>query len=234
MSADTNSVPASSNPSWSSIKERKLAALILERFGNVPEAAVAWAQMLDIYTALIEFDGDLAEIEEAFLKMVSLPEVEDLDQDTPIQVISGDGSGEVLSTHSLKDILDILDGISDRDKKGIRSMRHGGFLLLTLPNGNNIRLYKTFPKPKAGMGGTYRIGGDVYPCTVIHATDTQVTVRFDNTAHRNGTTYFLPDEEGERVTFTWRKKSRRWRKKGSKNGAVFSLGTRRYRMDPSF
>lgn len=67
-----------------------------------------------------------------------------------------------------------------------------------------------------GEGATYSIGSDYYPVTVRRVTATRVVVTCDRTA---GPGVFLPDADGEEMTFTLRKGGR-WIRKGGHCGSL--------------
>ena len=107
---------------------------------------------------------------------------------------------------------------------------------ITLPNGNTI---------SAGQGGSYGIGSDTYPVTIIGWTKSGKTLYYQDAIARatNDSDYygtqrylFIADPSAKVRTATWRTGRRTggaFRPKGSKCGYI---GTNGYykRMDPSF
>lgn len=66
-----------------------------------------------------------------------------------------------------------------------------------------------------GMGATYQIGADRYPCTVRRVTPCRVTVTLDRAL---GFGLFEPVEDGDVVIFTLRTARLRWQRMGGSSG----------------
>jgi hypothetical protein len=107
---------------------------------------------------------------------------------------------------------------------------------ITLPNGSTI---------SAGQGGSYGIGSDSYPVTIIGWTKSGKTLYYrsaiaratkDSDYYGTQTYLFIADPSAPVKTATWRTGRRTggaFRPKGSTNGYVSTNGYRK-RMDPSF
>ena len=107
---------------------------------------------------------------------------------------------------------------------------------ITLPNGETI---------KAGQGGSYGIGSDCYPITIIGWSKSGKTLYFQDATARatkdsdyygDQTYLFIPNPEAEIQKATWRTGRRTggaFRPKGSNHGYVDTSGYRK-RLDPCF
>lgn len=95
-------------------------------------------------------------------------------------------------------------------------------------------------QPTVGMGATYSICGDNYPCTIVEASGRSIVIQKDTAKlvsgseqTQNAVYEIEPNPNAERETFTLRKNGY-WYKKGEKMGfgGVVVLGERKKRIDP--
>lgn len=102
---------------------------------------------------------------------------------------------------------------------------------------------ETQVKPEIGMGVTYCIGSDRYPCTVSKVvSDREIEVKADEFRSAPGHNYYgiqkwimTPNPDGVPTTLTLRK-SGRWVKAGEtmKSSGFWRIGIRDAYQDPSF
>jgi len=104
---------------------------------------------------------------------------------------------------------------------------------ITLPNGQTIEV---------GQGGSYGIGSDRYPVTIIGWTKSGKTIwyqtatgkRTDNNGMSECQSYeFTPNPNGRVSVGTWRRRVNSFQPKGDNCGYIGTNGYDQYR-DPSF
>jgi len=93
-----------------------------------------------------------------------------------------------------------------------------------------------------GTHGTYQIGSDSYPVTVIKVERNGriVTVQFDTFKHTGGSNYYgqqrymvFRNEKGRTETFTWKPSAKAYTLKGARHGFLH-LGEWGAYQDPGF
>lgn len=92
------------------------------------------------------------------------------------------------------------------------------------------------PTPVVGMGATYSIGSDMYPCTVIAVMRNGRTIRLSHDTIKGRGKLFVPNmnpvDECEVIVATLRSDGR-YMERGTNYGFI-RLGKRRNYHDPSF
>jgi len=99
-------------------------------------------------------------------------------------------------------------------------------------------------KVEVGMHGTYSIGSDAYPVTVIevYRNFREIVVQYDNFVadKEKKHDYFgqqhwkiIRNEKGRTEIFTWKRKYKRFGPKSESSGTLH-LGTWNAKQDPSF
>ena len=117
------------------------------------------------------------------------------------------------------------------NNKGTKNMISSG--TITLPNDQTV---------SAGQGGSYHIGSDTYPVTIVGWSKSGKTVFYqaavarptkDSDFYGTQSHLFVADPSAPVKKATWRKGDESFRPKGSKHGSIGTSGYRSY-LDPGF